>query len=142
MKDKPPPSYHCRRASLFGHRFNFGKPRVYRELDPVDQNQRRTWYWSTVWGGDVACWRCGNSTQRGSQCQACEAENCMFLLFTTDRTNPFRRITNIRTMRPKEFGEQRHGYLEKGTLGSKHGWNQRDKDNDGNEIRSRRRKDK
>jgi hypothetical protein len=56
----------------------------------------------------------------------------MFLLFVNDRTNPFDRMMNIRTMRVKEFAEQRHGYLEKGNLGSKHGLNQSDKDNDDN----------
>ena len=142
MKDNPPSFYHCRRASLLGHRFNFGTRRVYREFDPIDQSRLRTWHWSTVWGGDVACWRCGNSTQRGSQCQACEAENCMFLLFATDCTNPFDRMMNISTKRVKEFAEQRHGYLEKGNLGGKYGRNQSDRDNDGNEILSSIRKDK
>jgi hypothetical protein len=29
-----------------------------------------------LWGGDVACWKCGNSTPRGSTCSNCSAENC------------------------------------------------------------------
>ena len=48
----------------------------------------------------------------------------------------------LSTERLKEFGEQRHGYLEKGNLGNKHGRNQSDRDNDGNEILSTIRKDK
>src|SRR5277367_14040 len=93
MKDKPPSICHYSRGSLLERSFSFVTRRVYRELDPeVDHSKGRMWYWSTVWGGDVACWRCGNSTKRGSQCEACQAENCMFLLYTTDRTNPLDRI--------------------------------------------------
>ena len=30
-----------------------------------------------MWGGDVACWRCGNSTHTGAKCPACDADNCI-----------------------------------------------------------------
>lgn len=50
--------------------------RRYRQVSLSDKDylvRTQSFMW---WGGDVACWRCGNSTPRGSTCSNCSAENC------------------------------------------------------------------
>src|SRR6266496_937648 len=77
MKLKQPPNYPQNMNTHFSSSLRIRKTAQSSDKGNLLRMRLNMW-----WGGDVAWWKCGNCTARGSVCSNCSAENCKFPIFS------------------------------------------------------------